>query len=120
MNVRGVDFVMYYVSDLKKGIKFYKEVLGLKPYGKPGESWAEFEAGNVTFDIGSFNKTSIGKGFGVALAVDDVKKTLKELKKKRVKIVDEVWETPVCQGATIADPDGNKIYLHARKDGTAG
>src|SRR5207248_2608362 len=120
MKIKAVDYVMYYVSDLKKGVDFYKNVLGLKLYGKPGESWAEFEVGNVTFDIGTFNKKMIGKSSNVAFAVDDVEKSLTELKKKGVKIVDETWETPVCHGATISDPDGNQIYLHKRKDGTAG
>jgi hypothetical protein len=31
-----------------------------------------------------------------------------------------VVETPVCFMGLIADPDGNLIFLHQRKDGTAG
>ncbi len=120
MKIRGADFVMYHVSDLKKAMDFYKNILGLKPYGEPGDTWAEFEAGNVTFDIGTFDKDSIGKCASVAFSVEDVQKTLAELKKKGVKIIDEHYETPVCHGAAIADPDGNKIYLHSRKDGTFG
>ena len=120
MKIRGVDYVMYYVSDLKKGVDFYKNVLGLKPVGEPGESWAEFQAGNVTFDIGTYDKEMVGKCSGVGFAVEDVAKALTELKKKGVKIIDEVWESPVCHGASIADPDGNKIGLHNRKDGTFG
>ena len=45
MRVRGIDFTMYKVSNLKKSIEFYKTKLGLKLFGKPGDSWAEFEAG---------------------------------------------------------------------------
>lgn len=120
MKIKAVDYVMYYVSDLKKGIEFYTKTMGLKLLGEPGESWAEFEVRNVTFDIGSFNKDEVGKASSIAFAVDDVKKAVEELKGKGVKIIDETWETPVCFGATIADPDGNKIYLHQRKDGTAG
>jgi predicted enzyme related to lactoylglutathione lyase len=120
MKIKGVDYVMYYVSDLKKSIDFYKNVLGLKPFEEPGDSWAEFEVGNLMFDIGTFDKDMAGKSAGVAFAVDDIKKSVEELKKKGVKILDENWETPVCHGVTIADPDGNKINLHKRKDGTAG
>ena len=111
---------MYHVSDLNKSIDFYKNVLGLTPYGEPGESWAEFEVGNVTFDIGTFDKESVGKCASAGFAVDDVKATVEELRSKGVKIVQELYETPVCFGAGIADPDGNQIYLHSRKDGTSG
>ena len=122
MKIRAVDFTMYRVRDLKKSIKFYRDVLGMKMYGKPGKSWAEFEAGRDIIVIGSwgFKAKAVGGGAIVGLAVADVKKAVEELKKKKVKIVDELWETPVCFGANIADPDGNRIFLHQRKDGTAG
>ncbi len=120
MKIKAVDFVMYHVSDLKRGIDFYQNVLGLKPYGEPGEAWAEFEAGNVTLDIGTFSQEDIGKAACLGLAVDDVKQAVEELRAKGVKVLSDVWESPVCHCATIADPDGNKIYLHHRKDGTAG
>ncbi len=32
----------------------------------------------------------------------------------------EPLETPDCFMAAVADPDGNKILIHQRKDGTAG
>lgn len=122
MKIRGVDFTMYKVTDLKKSIAFYRDKLGLKLYGKPGKSWAEFEAGKDILVIGNwgFNKKKIGGGATVGLAVADVKSAIKELKAKKVKIVDPLYETPVCFGCTISDPDGNRIYLHQRKDGTAG
>lgn len=113
---------MYAVKDLKKSIDFYKNKLGLKLYGKPGDSWAEFEAGKDILVIGNwgFDKKKVGGGATVGLAVADVKKAIKEMKAKKVKIIDDFYETPVCFGSTIADPDGNRIYLHQRKDGTAG
>jgi len=122
MKIRGIDFTMYKVSNIKKSIKFYNKTLGLKIYGKPGESWAEFEAGKDILVIGNwgFEKKKVGGGATVGLAVEDVKKAIKELKAKKVKIIDEPYETGVCFGSTIADPDGNRIYLHQRKDGTAG
>lgn len=123
--IKGVDFIMYNVSDLNKSIAFYRDILGLEPFGEPGESWAEFQVGNVTLDLGTFDNDAISQGgsiggASVGLAVDDVKKTVKELKGKGVKILYEFYETPVCFGATIADPDGNKIHFHKRKDGTFG
>jgi predicted enzyme related to lactoylglutathione lyase len=37
-----------------------------------------------------------------------------------VKILIEPVETRVCWMAWIADPAGNRLCLHSRKDGTAG
>jgi predicted enzyme related to lactoylglutathione lyase len=41
-------------------------------------------------------------------------------RKRRVKILIAPVETRVCWMAWIADPAGNRICLHSRKDGTAG
>ncbi|MDB5238731.1 MAG: Glyoxalase/bleomycin resistance protein/dioxygenase [Candidatus Parcubacteria bacterium] len=120
MKALGIDFIAYNVSDLKKSFAFYKDTLGLTPFGDMGESWAEFEVGNVAFDLVSFDKEAAGKCSGLALAVPDVKAALEELRGKGVTVVQEFYETPVCTGAGIADPDGNQIYLHKRKDGTVG
>ena len=120
MKIKGVDYVIYSVSDLKKSIVFYCDILGLKLIGEPGEQWAEFDAGNVTLDIGTFSFDAKAKGGNatVGLAVDDVKAAVEELRAKGVKILYEVYETPVCWGAAVADPDGNVVNLHKRKDGT--
>jgi hypothetical protein len=40
--------------------------------------------------------------------------------RRRVKILIEPVETRVCWTAWIADPNGDRISLHLRKDGTAG
>src|SRR5690348_5914383 len=120
MKIKSVDFVLYNVSDLKKSIDFYQNTLGLPMIGTPGDSWAEFDGGNITIDIGTFSYDPNAKGgnASVALAVDDVKAAVDELREKGVTILYELYETPVCWGAAIADPDGNRIDLHKRKDGT--
>lgn len=123
MKIKGVDYVIYQVKDLKKSIEFYRDTLGLKPLGEPGESWAEFDCGNVTLDIGTFSydpKVKGGNNAQVGFAVDDVPATLADLKKKGVTVLYDTYETPVCWGAAIADPDGNVINIHKRKDGTFG
>jgi lactoylglutathione lyase len=120
MKVKAVDFACYAVSDLKKSIDFYQKTLGLEMTFS-GDKWAEFQVGNVALDIGEFGGfKGPSNGSGVAFAVDDIKKALGELKKKGVKVEDEVWESPVCHGGSFYDPDGNVIYLHHRKDGTVG
>lgn len=126
MKVKGVDFVFYRVSDYKKSVSFYRDVLGLKlmsEYHGSG-SWAEFDVGGVTFAIVSYGTESKNKskkeGSAVALAVPDVKRALAHLKKNGVRVAEDFSESKVCYKATILDPDGNQIILHRRKDGTAG
>lgn len=55
-----------------------------------------------------------------ALAVDDVPAAIAQCRKRGVKILIPPVETRVCWMAWIADPAGNRLCLHSRKDGTAG
>ncbi len=125
MNVRGVDFVCYYVSDFPKALAFYRDSLGLTVTSEFAGAFAEFDLGNVTLAIGSSEmmgvKIDIPQGNAVvALAVEDIHKTIKDLKEKGIES-SEVQDFPdSCSMATIMDPSGNSIMLHQRKDGTAG
>lgn len=123
MKIRGVDFVLYNVSDYAKSVSFYKDVLGLKLIDEYGGFWAEFEAGMATIAIsthGPIPEKNYKGGATIALAVENVKSALEELKSKGVNALWGPKETGVCFMAAIADPDGNRIMLHERKDGTAG
>ena len=121
MKIKGIDFAMYNVSDLKKGIEFYQKTLGLELTAS-GEGWTEFMVGNLALVLGSwgFDPEKGGGSNGVAFAVDDVPAAIADLRKKGVKVDGDPWKTPVCDGATFFDPDGNKLSLHHRKDGTWG
>ena len=59
-------------------------------------------------------------GATVALAVEDIHASVEELREARVSILSDVEETPICHMVLIADPDGNRIFLHERKNGTVG
>jgi len=49
-----------------------------------------------------------------------VREAIKVCRRRRVKVLIDAIETSVCWMAWIADPDGNRICLHSRKDGTVG
>ena len=51
-------------------------------------------------------------GATVALAVPDLRATVEALRAQGVPIVMEPWQSPVCLIAMIADPDGNRLWLH--------
>jgi predicted enzyme related to lactoylglutathione lyase len=121
MKPRAVDFVSYNVTDMARSEAFYRDVLGLDvaiPWGGPGRRFPEFEAGGTTISLTSLPE--LPSGAIVALAVEDARATIEELRAKGVRIVMEPLESRVCFLALIADPDGNQIVIHQRKDGTAG
>jgi predicted enzyme related to lactoylglutathione lyase len=121
--VRGVDFVMYCPRDLRRTRAFYQKVFGLRRGEEWNDLWSEFRTAPVTFCLNGPddrpNKNWQGSP-AIAFAVRDIHSAVHECRKCRVKILMEPVETSVCWMAFIADPDGNRICLHQRKDGTAG
>jgi predicted enzyme related to lactoylglutathione lyase len=125
MEARGVDFILVGVSDVERARTFYSETLGLKAAAAWPPAWFEFEAGSTTIAIGTPPENAPQPpykeaGVTFALAVADAKATLEELKAKGVEVRLPVDESSVCFMGLIADPDGNQIWIHQRKDGTAG
>lgn len=120
MTIRGIDYVYYEVSDVAKSKAFYSDILGMK-IGNESDNgeWIEFDLGNMTLGIGSYSQGGAG-GTMAALSVDNVAAAVEELKSKSVNVTMDPEDFPSCFMAVITDPDGNKLMLHARKDGTAG
>jgi predicted enzyme related to lactoylglutathione lyase len=124
MKAKAVDFVSYSVTDMDRAEAFWRELLGLDvevARGKPGtraNGYMELDAGGVSIGLVAMPQTH-PNGI-VALAVDHVGEAVEELRGKGVKIAMETIESPVCWMAVVADPDGNQVLLHQRKDGTFG
>jgi predicted enzyme related to lactoylglutathione lyase len=118
MTIRGIDYIYYEVSDLARSKTFYSDTLGLK-ISSETEQWVEFDCGNVTLGIGSYGQGGAG-GTMAALAVDNVETAVEELKSKEVPIVMGPEDFGVCHMAIITDPDGNKLMIHRRADGSVG
>jgi len=114
MQIKGIDFILYNVSDYKRAVDFYRDILGLKLIEEYGGYWGEFSVGTTTLVISAGNSVSNGRAV-VALALDDLKKSIEYLKTKKIRISKEPHETGVCFMATILDPDGNEIILHQKK-----
>ena len=125
MNARAVDFVCYNVSDMKMALGFYRDALGLSLESMHEEIWAEFSVGAVSLALcgppwATPPQPGYQGGATVALAVEDVRASVAELRAKGVSILEDTMDTPVCLMAIVADPDGNRLWLHQRKDGTCG
>jgi predicted enzyme related to lactoylglutathione lyase len=123
VKTKAVDFVVYSVSDMDKAVAFYRDTLGVQfDLVEEGETWTEWDTPPVALAL-----HQPGKGQwhwpgtpAAAFAVDDVYASVEELRQKGVAILNEPVETSVCYMAFVADPDGNRICIHQRKDGTAG
>ena len=123
--VRALDFVMYNTKDMRRTRAFYQKLFGFKRGHEWTEFWSEFATEPLTLCLNGLSKTIRPEwnwqgAACVALAVDDVRAAIAQCRRRRVKILIEPVETRVCWMAWIADPDGNRICLHSRKDGTAG
>ena len=117
-HVTGVDFVALQTQDHAAAAEFYGKTLGL-PFVK---SWgtmpaSEFQAGNLTLAV--MQSDAFGIEFApssamVALAVDDVDATRRELEAKGIEFRGAILDSGVCHQAFFADPDGNLLALHHR------
>ena len=120
MKIRGVDFVMYQVSDLARAARFYRETLGLPQEIYSEEyQWAEFNCGNLTLALkGGEKLPDVIAGGRLALAVDDIHAARAELRAAGARVLGEPADHGVCWHLDVLDPDGNPIILHRRTDGT--
>jgi predicted enzyme related to lactoylglutathione lyase len=125
IRVRALDFVMYNTKDIRQTRAFYQKLFGFKRGAEWTDWWSEFRTSPLTLCLNGTDHSRQPEWDWsgpacAALPVDDVPAAIAICRKRRVKILIEPVETNVCWMAWIADPDGNRICLHSRKDGTAG
>ena len=121
MNVLGIDFTYFAVSDMQRSLTFYRDVLGIPMACLVHDgTWAEFEINPGTLVLGQGHSFVAPGGGTVALAVEDAKATVQELEQARIQIHAPLGESAVCFWAIVADPDGNRVIVHQRKDKTVG
>ncbi len=118
-----MDFVMYCARDLRRTRAFYQKLFKFKRGDEWNDLWSEFDTFPVTFCLNGPDKRPNRNWQGapaIAFAVADIHRAIAACRRRTVKILMEPVETSVCWMAFIADPEGNRICLHQRKDGTAG
>ena len=106
------------VTDMPRAQAFYEGILGLKPTSEFADGqWVEYDLAAGTFAITNMQPEwqPSAQGTLVAFEVDDLDQTVASLKEQGVELLMDIFDTPVCRMAIIADPDGNRITLHQRK-----
>jgi len=119
MKILEIAFVAYPVTDMKRARAFYEGVLGLtrSPIFEEVQGfWVEYEAGGCTLALGCHETMKPSSdGPSAALEVEDFDAALAHLKQHGVKFNGDPFDSPVCRGVMILDPDGNKLLIHKRK-----
>jgi len=105
--------VILLVSDMKKSIDFYKDILGL-PLKYQSEEWTEFFSNGTTLALRSSKerqKTKSAPTMLTGFMINDLDSTVKRLKEKKVKFFKEPREEPFGKHAIFEDPDDHLISI---------
>lgn len=114
---KDVAFVMYPVSDMAAARGFYEGKLGLAQTANWEDKWIEYDIGSGTLAITMADEQHKPGAHGptIALEVRDWPAVQEHLKAEAIPIVTGPFDSPVCSGCIIRDPDGNQVLLHAKK-----
>jgi predicted enzyme related to lactoylglutathione lyase len=119
VNVTGVAFIMYPVSDMERAARFYSDVVGLRKSGLESDFWVEFDVDGTTFGIGNFEQVgAVGSAGSLSLEVADMTAARSALSAAGVETF-EPFETQICFISGFSDPDGNRVWLHQAKSQAA-
>ncbi|NCO97302.1 MAG: hypothetical protein COY38_02005 [Candidatus Aenigmarchaeota archaeon CG_4_10_14_0_8_um_filter_37_24] len=120
MDIR-LDSIQIFVSNIEKAKKWYSEVLGMDLIDEDDElKVLHMKLNGMNFYIETPNPkwgqgwdtVKIGGRTQIIFAAADIEQTVKELKQKGARIVEEISKRPWGRyKAVFADPDGNEFNL---------
>jgi len=106
-HIKRIPHITIGVSDLKKSVHFYQDILGLEKIGE-WPAYAVFDIAGVELGLEPKAKLEI------CLLVDDVDKAYRNLKDQGARFVaepeDQHWGG---RSATLVDPDENKFVIES-------
>jgi predicted enzyme related to lactoylglutathione lyase len=110
----------YYVQDMERGVRFYRDVLGLR-VTEQSDHWSALEIGGVRVGLhwtGGEPVPAVPRdphgakaGGTLTLRVDDVDREVARLRTAGTKILGEPAHNSWGSLASIEDPDGNVLKL---------
>ncbi len=121
IRIKEIAFTGYPVTDVTRARQFYEGVLNLRSsvqFEHEGKHWIEYDIGPATLAISNMAgekwKPS-PDGPSAAFEVEDFDAAINALREARVPFVLEPMDSGVCRMAIIADPDGNSLTVHKRR-----
>ena len=128
MKARYLGHVVFYVSDLERALRFYRDLLGFQEVGRAfGGSAAALTSGRthhelLLIEVGPAPRPSSERRLGlyhigikVGDSLDDLRAAKRELDRAGVAITGMSDHT-VSQSLYLADPDGNEVELYVDAD----
>jgi predicted enzyme related to lactoylglutathione lyase len=113
--VKDIAFTAYPAKDVAALRDFYSRMLGLKFTGEFSEDgvlkYDEAQVGSGWFAVMTADWAEITPSGGLAFEVDDIEKTVEQLKAQGVD-AGNIYDTSVCKLTSFNDPEGNKVTLH--------
>lgn len=115
--ITQLGMVTVVVSNLTRSLRFFRDKVGLRlAFFDKKNHWVCFDAGRSAFSLTTpydrESKKLVGRRTGVSFYVDDMERTVKALKKKKVKFAVLPKKQP--WGGILAafeDLDGNRFFL---------
>jgi len=104
--------VILLTSDMKRSIKFYRDILGMELKEKSKE-WTEFSKRGTVLALHPSKRKRIKKNNSmlVGFSVSDFDDVCNGLKKKKVKFYKKPTQEDFGKHAIIQDPDGHLISI---------
>jgi predicted enzyme related to lactoylglutathione lyase len=117
--ILGLQDVYYYVTDMRRAVTFYRDLVGLRLLSE-SDHWSVFDlagvrlglhaaGGNVIRSSPDGNRTYAGAT--VTLKVRDIRREVERLQRVGIRFVEKVSDEPFGTVAAFVDPDGNVVKL---------
>ena len=106
-----------FVSNMDNAVKFYTEVLGLRLTNRFGDAWATIDAGKgLTIGLHPASPKYPAPGtkgsMTLGLELDEpIETVVARLSERGVQFTTTITSDDAGKFATLADPDGNLMYL---------
>ncbi|MNK51258.1 Bleomycin resistance protein [compost metagenome] len=114
--INGLDNIYYFVTDMKKAVEFYRDILGLSVIDQD-DHWASISLNGARLGLhkansGEFSKSSEKRaGATVTLNVSDIDQAYAHYKSKGVRFLGAVSKNPWGSHVSFSDPDGNLLDI---------
>ena len=111
--LRVLDHVYYWVTDMDRSTRFYREVLGLALVRRDGDEWAEFDAGSTRLALHAHmsGQSHVAGGATAVFQVDDLDAAKAALSARGVEFGHEAEVKGFARFASFVDPDGNTLQI---------